>query len=316
MVRAPYGRGVDEGVEDGVDQEEDRATSVGDGPTAASGPGVLVVAATPIGDPHDASPRLRTLLATADVLAAEDTRRLKRLCSTLGVQVRGRVVPHHEHTEAGLVEELLAAVRSGRTVLVVSDAGMPLVSDPGYRVVAAAAEAGLRVTVLPGPSAVLAALAVSGLPTDRFCFEGFLPRKEGDRSRALTALATERRTVVLFEAPHRLATMLASAERVLGGQRRAVVCRELTKTYEEVVRGTVAELAAWAATRTVLGEVTVVLAGADEPEPPEEAELVAQVRARVAGGERLKDAAGAVAQEHGVRRKALYDAAVAQPANR
>ena len=276
-----------------------------------AGPGVVVVAATPIGDPHDASPRLRTLLGTADVVAAEDTRRLKRLCSTLNVELHGRLVAHHEHTEASLVGELLGEVRAGRTVLVVSDAGMPLVSDPGYRVVAAAAEAGLRVTVLPGPSAVLAALAVSGLPTDRFCFEGFLPRKEGERGRALAALATEERTVVLFEAPHRLAALLATAERVLGGDRRAVVCRELTKTYEEVRRGTVAELAAWAAGRRVLGEVTVVLAGAEPPGPPAVEDLVAVVRSRVAGGQRLKDAAREVAEEHGTRTKALYDAVVA-----
>ncbi|WP_336921843.1 16S rRNA (cytidine(1402)-2'-O)-methyltransferase [Aquipuribacter sp. SD81] len=283
---------------------------VPDGPST----GRLLLAATPIGDPDDASARLRRWLAEADVVAAEDTRRLRRLTGALGVDVRGRVVAHHEHNETGgsggSSSALLAEVQAGRTVLVVTDAGMPTVSDPGYRAVVAAVEAGLPVTVLPGPSAVLAALAVSGLPTDRFAFDGFLPRRRGERERALAGLVAEQRTVVLFEAPHRLAEMLDHAAEVLGATRRAAVCRELTKTYEEVRRGTLAELAAWAGAATVLGEVTVVLAGA-VVEAAEPADLVAEVTAREAAGLRLKDAVAEVASLRGVRKNALYDAVLA-----
>lgn len=269
------------------------------------------MAATPIGDPSDASPRLRHWLATADVIAAEDTRRLRRLTSTLGIEVRGRVVAHHEHNETDGAADLLAAVRAGRSVLVVTDAGMPTVSDPGFRLVAAAAEADLPVTVVPGPSAVLAALAVSGLPTDRFAFDGFLPRKRGERGRALQSLAAEPRTTVLFEAPRRLAEMLAHAAEVIGEERRAVVCRELTKTYEQVLRGTLGELAAWARGATVLGEITVVLEGAGPAPTAEPADLVAVVAGREAEGMRTKEAVAAVAAEHGVRKNALYEAVIA-----
>ncbi len=271
--------------------------------------GRLVLAATPIGDPADAPPRLARLLAEADVVAAEDTRRLRRLCAALGVQPRGRVVAHHEHNEAASTPELVALARSGSTVLVVTDAGMPSVSDPGFRVVAAAAQEGVLVTVVPGPSAVLTALAVSGLATDRFCFEGFLPRKAGERRRALTGLAGEQRTMVFFEAPHRLAATLAAMAEVLGDMRAAAVCRELTKTHEEVRRGALAELAAWAG-GGVLGEVTVVVAGAD-PVRATAAELVPEVLARVDAGERLKDVARDVAATHRVPGRELYDAAVA-----
>ncbi len=275
---------------------------------------MVLVAATPIGDPADASERLRRWLAEADVVAAEDTRRLRRLVGALGVEVRGRVVAHHEHNEGGGsgggAQALLDEVRAGRSVLVVTDAGMPTVSDPGYRLVAAAVEAGLLVSVVPGPSAVLAALAVSGLPTDRFAFDGFLPRKAGERGRALALLARETRTTVLFEAPHRLADMLTHAAEVLGDDRRAAVCRELTKTYEEVRRGTLAELAAWARGATVLGEVTVVLDGASQVSAAPE-DLLDVVAAREADGMRTKEAVAAVAAEHGVRKNALYDAVLA-----
>jgi 16S rRNA (cytidine1402-2'-O)-methyltransferase len=288
------------------------ANTVGHVSVQGSAPsGRLLVAATPIGDPEDASARLRRWLAEADVVAAEDTRRLRRLTTSLGVTVRGRVVAHHEHNESGAsgggAAALLAEVAAGRTVLVVTDAGMPTVSDPGFRAVAAAVEAGLPVSVLPGPSAVLAALAVSGLPTDRFAFDGFLPRKAGERERALRGLVAEPRTVVLFEAPHRLAEMLQHAADVLGGERRAVVCRELTKTYEEVLRGSLADLAGWAAGTTVLGEVTVVLEGAQE-QAAAPADLVAEVTAREAAGLRLKEAVAEVASVRGVRKNALYDA--------
>ncbi|MDT7743853.1 MAG: rRNA (cytidine1402-2-O)-methyltransferase, partial [Actinomycetota bacterium] len=261
--------------------------------------GVLLLAATPLGDPGDASARLRTALATADVVAAEDTRRLGRLASALGVTVAGSVVSFYEDVERARIPRLVEAVRGGSTVLVVTDAGMPVVSDPGYRLVAACASEGLAVRCLPGPSAVLAALAVSGLPTDRFCFEGFAPRTDGKRRSWLGTLATEQRTTIFFESPRRLASLLAVAVDVLGAGRPAAVCRELTKTHEEVVRGGLGDLAAWAGERDVLGEVTVVLGGAVlvAPEPDE---LAGDVLALVAGGQRLKDAARRIATERGV----------------
>ena len=271
--------------------------------------GVLVLAATPIGDPRDAAPRLAAELEAADVVAAEDTRRLRRLCSELGVRPAGRVVSFHEHNESGRVEDLLPELVGGARVLVVTDAGMPSVSDPGYRLVAAAVAADVRVTAVPGPSAVLTALAVSGLPVDRFCFEGFLPRKDGERERALAALADERRTMVFFEAPHRLSRALKSMAAAFGDDRPAAVCRELTTTYEEVRRGGLAELAAWAEEHA-RGEITVVVAGATGPvTAPEDA--LPEVLERVAAGERLKDVCADVAGRTGLSKKALYDAAVA-----
>jgi 16S rRNA (cytidine1402-2'-O)-methyltransferase len=279
---------------------------------------VLVLAGAPIGQAGDASGRLAHELATADVVAAEDTRRLHRLCADLGVKPTGRVVSCFEGNEQERVPELLAAVRDGKRVLLVTDAGMPTVSDPGYRLVAAAAAEDLPVTCVPGPSAVTTALAVSGLPSDRFCFEGFLPRKAGERRARLTGLLAERRTVVLFEAPHRLAASLADMADVLGADRRAVVCRELTKTHEEVRRGPLAELAAWAE-GGVLGEVTVVLAGAPEPEVDlTPAELVRLVGVREEAGLTRKEALAAVAAEAGVPRREVYDAVVAakQPGRR
>jgi 16S rRNA (cytidine1402-2'-O)-methyltransferase len=271
----------------------------------------LVLAATPLGDSRDASPRLRAALAVADVVAAEDTRRLRALAAALGVPVRGRVVSHYDAVEATRLPRLLADVRAGRTVLVVSDAGMPAVSDPGYRLVVAAAAEGLPVTCLPGPSAVTTALVLSGLPVERFCFEGFAPRREGERRRWLATLRTEPRAVVFFEAPHRLDDTLRAAVDVLGGERAAAVCRELTKKHEEVRRGTLAELAAGAEADPVRGEVTVVLAGAAPAPAPEVGSLVGAVRERVADGERLKDAAAAVAQATGVPKRELYNAALA-----
>ena len=271
----------------------------------------LVLAGAPIGQAGDASGRLAAELAGAEVVAAEDTRRLRRLCADLGVTLTGRVVSYFEGNEAQRTPELLEALRAGTRVLLVTDAGMPVVSDPGYRLVAAAAAEDLPVTCVPGPSAVTTALAVSGLPSDRFCFEGFLPRKSGERRARLSALQAERRTAVLFEAPHRLAASLADMAEVLGADRRAVVCRELTKTHEEVRRGTLAELAAWAADG-VRGEVTVVLAGA--PEPAAEAtpdELVRLVAVREQAGLSRKDAIAAVAAETGTVKREVYDAVVA-----
>ena len=270
----------------------------------------LILAGVPIGQPGDASARLAEALATADVVAAEDTRRLARLAKDLGVRVRGRVVSYFEANEADRTPRLLQEVREGRTVLLVTDAGMPSVSDPGYRLVAAAAAEDLPVTCLPGPSAVTTALAVSGLPSDRFCFEGFLPRRAGERRARLAELVAERRTTVLFEAPHRLGAFLADAAAVIGADRPAVVCRELTKTHEEIARGTLAELAE-RFSGEVRGEVTVVLAGAgDVPVDTSPGELARLVAVREESGEPRKEAIAGVARELGVARRDVYDAVV------
>ncbi|HEU5475762.1 MAG TPA: 16S rRNA (cytidine(1402)-2'-O)-methyltransferase [Actinophytocola sp.] len=268
-----------------------------------------MLAATPLGDSRDASPRLVEALGAADVIAAEDTRRLRALAAALGVTPAGRLVSFYDAVETARIGGLLAALRSGQTVLLVTDAGMPSVSDPGFRLVAACVAEDLPVTCLPGPSAVTTALALSGLPCDRFCFEGFAPRKPGERRRWLAGLAEEPRTAVFFESPHRIAVTLTDAAEVLGADRRAAVCRELTKPYEEVRRGPLGELASWAA-GGVRGEITVVLAGAEPTAVLDPAALVDRVLERTAGGARLKDAVSEVAAETGVSRKALYDATV------
>ncbi|KUL32521.1 uroporphyrin-III methyltransferase [Streptomyces regalis] len=270
------------------------------------------MAGTPIGDINDAPPRLAEELAGADVVAAEDTRRLRRLTQALGVQPAGRVVSYFEGNESARTPELVEALLEGSRVLLVTDAGMPSVSDPGYRLVAAAVEKDIRVTAVPGPSAVLTALALSGLPVDRFCFEGFLPRKAGERMSRLREVAEERRTLVYFEAPHRLDDTLAAMAEAFGAERRAAVCRELTKTYEEVKRGGLAELAAWAA-EGVRGEITVVVEGAPQKgaEEIDAAELVRRVRVREEAGERRKEAIAAVAADAGVPKREVFDAVVA-----
>jgi 16S rRNA (cytidine1402-2'-O)-methyltransferase len=275
--------------------------------------GILVLAGTPIGDPRDAPPRLADELAAADVVAAEDTRRLRRLTAALAVEVRGRVVSYFEGNEAARTADLVEALRAGSRVLLVTDAGMPSVSDPGFRLVAAAVAAGIRVTTVPGPSAVLAALAVSGLPVDRFCFEGFLPRRAGERGRRLADLTAEPRTMVFFEAPHRLAATLAAMATAFGADRTAAVCRELTKTYEEVRRGSLDELAAWAA-EGVRGEVTVVVGGAPARSPRGDADPGALVAERESAGLDRKDAIAAVAAELGRPKREVYAAVVAAKA--
>ncbi|MCQ8773044.1 16S rRNA (cytidine(1402)-2'-O)-methyltransferase [Streptomyces telluris] len=274
--------------------------------------GTLVLAGTPIGDVADAPPRLAAELAAAEVIAAEDTRRLRRLTQALGVHTTGRVVSYFEGNESARTPELVEALAGGARVLLVTDAGMPSVSDPGYRLVAAAVERDIKVTAVPGPSAVLTALAVSGLPVDRFCFEGFLPRKAGERLGRLREVAAERRTLVYFEAPHRLDDTLAAMAEAFGPDRRAAVCRELTKTYEEVKRGPLKDLAAWAA-EGVRGEITIVVEGAPEPGPQDltAEELVRRVRAREEAGERRKEAIAAVAAEAGLPKREVFDAVVA-----
>jgi 16S rRNA (cytidine1402-2'-O)-methyltransferase len=270
--------------------------------------GVVVLAATPIGDVSDASPRLIAELSNADVIAAEDTRRLRRLLERLGVQTDARIMSYFEGNEARRTEDLVRALDEGARVVVVSDAGMPSVSDPGYRIVTAAVARGFRVTAVPGPSAVLTALAVSGLPVDRFCFEGFLPRKASERGRRLAQLATEPRTMIFFEAPHRAAATLSAMVVAFGADRRGVVCRELTKTYEEVRRGSLQELAEWAGSE-MRGEVTLVIGGATQPAADLEA-AAGTALSLAAGGMKLRAAAAQVAREQGVAKNALYELAL------
>jgi len=272
--------------------------------------GRLTIAAVPIGQPDDASARLRAALQEAPVIAAEDTRRIRRLATALGIRLPGRIVSYYDEVESRRVPVLLAELQSGRDVLLVTDAGMPGVSDPGYRLVAAAADAGVPVSVLPGPSAVTTALVISGLPCDRFVFEGFPPRRAGERARRFAELAAERRTLVFFESPRRLAVTLTELAAAFGPDRRAAVCRELTKTHEEVLRGPLGELAE-AAQGGVLGEITLVIegarAGAGTVSLPE---AVRQVAARVEDGVPRRDAIAAVAAELGLARRELYNEVV------
>jgi len=273
--------------------------------------GTLTVAAAPIGQAADASGRLAAALASAELIAAEDTRRLKRLAGALGVRLVARLVSYYDDVEAERAPVLLSELVAGRDVLLITDAGMPGVSDPGYRLISAAVGAGVRVTVLPGPSAITTALVISGLPSDRFAFEGFPPRKAGDRARRFGVLANEQRTLVFYESPRRVGATLAEMADAFGADRPAALCRELTKTHEEVLRGTLGELAERTA-GGVLGEVTLVVAGA----PAMAGDLsaaVATVAERVRAGSSRKDAIAAVAEEFGVRRNDLYAAVVADP---
>lgn len=269
---------------------------------------MILLAATPIGNLGDASVRLRETFEQATVIAAEDTRHTAQLLRLLEIENRPELIALHDHNEhdraAALVERA-----AHEDVVLVSDAGMPTVSDPGFRVVQLAAERGVQVSAIPGPSAVITALAVAGLPTDRFAFEGFLPRKSGERSRALAALAGEHRTLVFFEAPTRIAATLTDLAREFGPDRPAAVCRELTKMYEEVKRGGLAELAEWAADG-VRGEIVLVVGGAPVTAASPESAL-AQVLQLLAAGERLKDASRAVAEATGLSSRELYAAALA-----
>jgi 16S rRNA (cytidine1402-2'-O)-methyltransferase len=314
---------MDSGTDDGTSGGGITADGISGGSTpggSTSGgvaPGLLLIAAAPIGRPDDASPRLAAALGAARIIAAEDTRRVRRLAAALGVPLTARIVSYYDDVETQRANLLLAELQGGHDVLLITDAGMPGVSDPGYRIVAAAAAAGIRVSVLPGPSAVTAALAICGLPSDRFCFEGFPPRKPGERARRFAELAAEPRTLVFFESPRRLGVTLAGLAGAFGPDRRAAVCRELTKTHEEVRRGTLAELAGWASAG-VLGEITLVVAGAParpatvtgsaEAVADAVAEAVAEVAARVRSGSHRNAAITAVAKERGLPRAAVYDA--------
>ncbi len=270
----------------------------------------VIIAATPLGNIYDASPRLVAALAQADIIAAEDTRRTRSLAAALGVEIKGKVISNFDHNESARVEDLIAAA-AAHSVLVVTDAGMPAVSDPGFPLVQAAHDAGIAVTCLPGPSAVPTALALSGLPVGKFCFDGFAPRKAGARRTWLASLRTEERAVCFFESPHRIAATLQEAAEILGPERQAAVCRELTKTYEQVKRGGLAELADWAS-NGVKGEISVVIAGATGAADTSMEELVAQAVQRVAAGERVKNVTKELAQRHKVSKNELYDAVIAE----
>jgi 16S rRNA (cytidine1402-2'-O)-methyltransferase len=271
----------------------------------------LVLAGSPIGQPGDASLRLRDALGTADVIAAEDTRRLRRLARELGVELTARVVAVYDAVERDRAAALLDEAAAGRTVLLISDAGMPLVSDPGHVLVVDAIRRGVAVTVLPGPSAVTAAVAVCGLPVARWCFEGFLPRRGADRRTRLAAIAADSRATVLFESPRRLAATLVDLAAAFGAERRAAVCRELTKTFEEVRRGSLAELAQWATDHEVRGEITLVVAGCSAPsEPDADPDLLRdEVDQLVASGASRRDAIDTIAAERGLKRRVVYEAA-------
>jgi 16S rRNA (cytidine1402-2'-O)-methyltransferase len=272
--------------------------------------GRVILAGAPLGQASDASARLVGALGSVPVIAAEDTRRLRRLAADLGVTIGGRVLSFFEGNEDGRVPQLVELLKAGQDVLVITDAGMPSVSDPGYRLVAAALAENIGVTVLPGPSAVTSAIAISGLPVDRFCFEGFLPRKPSARRKALAELATERRTMVFFESTHRLGESLADLAEAFGPDRPAAVCRELTKTYEEVRRAGLAELAEWAKGE-VRGEITLVVGGATAPAEPVGADLAGLVAVREQAGESRKEAIAAIAQQVGLPKRAVFDAVVA-----
>lgn len=280
--------------------------------------GQLILLGLPIGNVADASPRLIQILNDADLIAAEDTRRYFRFAADLGVAKKAKVISYHDATEVERVAELLAALGRGECVVVLTDAGMPTISDPGFRIVTAAIEAGYSVTTVPGPSAVTAALAVSGLPTDRFCFEGFLSRKSGERKSQLLELADERRTMVFFEAPHRLAATLQDMNEIFGSDRAAVICRELTKTYEEIVRGSIDELIKWS-DRKILGEITLVVAGVgdaprlDLTDPGDRAKLIKFVEMHPHASQDRKLAIAAVAKEFNLSKREVYDLVAKSP---
>lgn len=272
--------------------------------------GRLILCGTPIGNLGDAPPRLREALESATIVAAEDTRRTRRLMSSLGVESKARVVSCFDATEKARAEELVEAALAGAVVALVTDAGMPAVSDPGFRVVAAFALAGLEVTVVPGPSSVTAAVAVSGLASDRWCVEGFLSRSGGERRRRIAELVAEQRTMVFLESPHRIASMVDDLASAFGADRPAVACRELTKLHEEVVRGTLGELAEWCRSKTIKGELTLVVAGAPPPGPVEHTpEELAQLVS--ATGLSAKEGIASVAKTTGVSKREVYAAVVA-----
>ena len=271
----------------------------------------LILAATPLGNPGDASARLIAALTSADVIAAEDSRRFHRLAADLGVTFTARVLSFFEGNEDARTQEVLELLKSGLKVVVVSDAGMPTISDPGFRLMRDAIAANMEVSVLPGPSAVTMAIALAGLPTDRFTFDGFAPRASGPRAKFYESLRFEERTIVLFEAPHRLAESLADAVTAIGGERQGAICREMTKRYEETIRGTLSELHNWSVSNEVLGEITLVIAGAPVGDAAAtSADMVARVREFESAGMDRKGAIATVAEEFKIPKKIVYAAVV------
>lgn len=272
----------------------------------------LLLAGVPLGNPGDASARLINAIRSATIIAAEDSRRFQRLCQDLEVSAAGKVISFFEGNEEARTNQLLSELKNGAEVLVVTDAGMPTVSDPGFKLVRAAVEANIPVEVLPGPSAVTTALALSGLPTDRFCFEGFVPRTQGAREKFFENLKFEPRTIVFFEAPHRLIETLEVATHLLGSDRKAALCREMTKTYEETVRGSLADIQKWANAKEILGEITVVISGATEgAKEKSQQEIIDAVRKLESVGMDRKDAISAVATELDLPKREVFDAMVA-----
>ena len=271
----------------------------------------LILAATPLGNPGDASPRLKSAIENASIIAAEDSRRFHRLCADIEVTFTARVLSFFEGNEIDRTRELILELKSGATVLVVSDAGMPTISDPGFRLMRDAIAEGIEVSVIPGPSAVTMSVALSGLPTDRFSFEGFPPRTAGARIATFEKLRFEERTMVFFEAPHRLADSLVDAVTVFGADRLGAICREMTKRYEETIRGNLGELSAWASTNEVLGEITLVIAGAaTDSASLTAADMVGRVREFEAAGMDRKSAIATVAEEFGIAKRLVYAAVV------
>ena len=272
----------------------------------------LLLAGVPLGNPGDASARLISAISSASIIAAEDSRRFQRLCQDLGVTSHAKVLSFFEGNEEERTEQLLNELKNGADVLVVTDAGMPTVSDPGFKLVRSAIEANIPVEVLPGPSAVTTALALSGLPTDRFCFEGFVPRTQGAREKFFEELRFESRTIVFFEAPHRLIDTLNVAVNVLGADRKAVLCREMTKTYEETVRGNLTTLREWANSKEVLGEITIVVEGAlTGAKEMNQEKIVEAVRKLESVGMDRKEAVASIAAELNLPKREVFDAMVA-----
>jgi len=273
--------------------------------------GQLILAATPLGNILDASPRLKETLEQADLIAAEDTRRAKRLFADLNLDIKAPVISLFEENEIEKIPDIIEKLKNGLKVVVISDAGTPAISDPGYRLVTKAIEENISITVIPGPSAVLSALVLSGLPTDRFSFEGFIARKGKERTEILNNLNTQSRTMVIFESPRRTSQTLQDIQEIVGNDRKAAVVREISKTYEEVIRGSLKELVAWANSKEVLGEITLVIAGVENTGKKEvDDEAIAEVKQLIAAGSSFKDAVQEVSTQRGLSRRELYEASL------
>ena len=273
--------------------------------------GQLILAATPLGNILDASPRLKETLEQADLIAAEDTRRAKRLFADLNLEIKAPVISLFEENEIEKIPDIIEKLKNGLKVVVISDAGTPAISDPGYRLVTKAIEENISITVIPGPSAVLSALVLSGLPTDRFSFEGFIARKGKERTEILNNLKTQSRTMVIFESPRRTLQTLQDIQEVVGDDRKAAVVREISKTYEEVIRGSLKELVAWANSKEVLGEITLVIAGVENAGKKEvDDQAIAEVKQLIAAGSSFKDAVQEVSTQRGLSRRELYEASL------